>query len=179
MTVGGETYLVDCGRGAVTQYLRAGLSMPSLKGILLTHLHADHIVDYFGFPLLCAGVMPSQPGPGGTAGMGSGAERHGHPGPRHPRAARAGHRRDHPPRERRLRRIHQRLRRRGLRHRPRVRARRDWAVGAARHGGDRPGDRHREGDGDQGPARQHVPRVRLPVRHRRRLRRLLRRHQPQ
>ncbi|MBT2488627.1 MBL fold metallo-hydrolase [Streptomyces sp. ISL-96] len=66
VTVGGDTYLVDCGRGAVTQYLRAGLSMPSLKGIFLTHLHADHIVDYFDFPLLCAGVMPPQPGLGGT-----------------------------------------------------------------------------------------------------------------
>ncbi|MGA5115082.1 MBL fold metallo-hydrolase [Streptomyces pseudogriseolus] len=66
VTVGTDTYLVDCGRGAVTQYLRAGLSMPSLKGIFLTHLHADHIVDYFDFPLLCAGVMPPQPGLGGT-----------------------------------------------------------------------------------------------------------------
>lgn len=66
VTVDGDTYLVDCGRGAVTQYLRAGLSMPSLKGILLTHLHADHIVDYFDFPLLCAGVMPPQPGFGET-----------------------------------------------------------------------------------------------------------------
>ncbi|MEV5885058.1 MBL fold metallo-hydrolase [Streptomyces sp. NPDC052020] len=66
VTVGEDTYLVDCGRGAVTQYLKAGLSMPSLKGIFLTHLHADHIVDYFDFPLLCAGVMPPQPGFGGT-----------------------------------------------------------------------------------------------------------------
>ncbi|MEU8704879.1 MBL fold metallo-hydrolase [Streptomyces sp. NBC_01460] len=66
VTVGSDTYLVDCGRGAVTQYLRAGLSMPSLKGIFLTHLHSDHLVDYFDFPLLCAGVMPPQPGLGGT-----------------------------------------------------------------------------------------------------------------
>lgn len=66
VTIGSDTYLVDCGRGAVTQYLRAGLSMPSLKGIFLTHLHADHLVDYFDFPLLCAGVMPPQPGLGQT-----------------------------------------------------------------------------------------------------------------
>ncbi|WP_425826122.1 MBL fold metallo-hydrolase [Streptomyces fractus] len=66
VTVDGDTYLVDCGRGAVTQYLKAGLAMPSLKGIFLTHLHADHTVDYFDFPLLCAGVMPPQPGFGGT-----------------------------------------------------------------------------------------------------------------
>ncbi|MFJ8487452.1 MBL fold metallo-hydrolase [Streptomyces sp. NPDC094038] len=48
--------MVDCGRGAVSQYLRAGLSMPSLTGIFLTHLHSDHIADYFAFPLLSAGA---------------------------------------------------------------------------------------------------------------------------
>ncbi|WP_432534414.1 MBL fold metallo-hydrolase [Kineococcus arenarius] len=56
LTVNGRTYVVDCGRGAVSQYLRAGLSMPSLAGIFLTHLHADHTVDYFAFPLLAGGT---------------------------------------------------------------------------------------------------------------------------
>ncbi|MFG2953672.1 MBL fold metallo-hydrolase [Streptomyces sp. NPDC048291] len=56
LVVNGRTYVVDCGRGAVSQYLRAGLSMPSLTGIFLTHLHSDHIVDYFAFPLLSAGA---------------------------------------------------------------------------------------------------------------------------
>ncbi|WP_329577965.1 MBL fold metallo-hydrolase [Streptomyces sp. NBC_01361] len=56
LVVNGRTYVVDCGRGAVSQYLRAGLSMPSLAGIFLTHLHADHTVDYFAFPLLSAGA---------------------------------------------------------------------------------------------------------------------------
>ena len=60
LTVNGRTYVVDCGRGAVTQYLRAGLSMPSLAGIFLTHLHADHIVDYYSFPLLSAGASGAQ-----------------------------------------------------------------------------------------------------------------------
>ncbi|XUL88875.1 MBL fold metallo-hydrolase [Streptomyces galilaeus] len=60
LTVNGRTYMVDCGRGAVTQYLRAGLSMPALSGIFLTHLHADHIVDYYSFPLLSAGVSGVQ-----------------------------------------------------------------------------------------------------------------------
>ncbi|MFI6495529.1 MBL fold metallo-hydrolase, partial [Streptomyces sp. NPDC050564] len=49
LVVNGKTYVVDCGRGAVTQYMRAGLSMPSLAGIFLTHLHADHMVDYYSF----------------------------------------------------------------------------------------------------------------------------------
>ncbi|MFA3875070.1 MBL fold metallo-hydrolase [Streptomyces sp. MMCC 100] len=56
LVVNGRTYVVDCGRGAVSQYMRAGLSMPSLTGIFLTHLHADHVVDYYAFPLLSAGA---------------------------------------------------------------------------------------------------------------------------
>ncbi|WP_405989676.1 MBL fold metallo-hydrolase [Streptomyces sp. NBC_00986] len=60
LTANGRTYVVDCGRGAVTQYLRAGLSMSALSGIFLTHLHADHIVDYYSFPLLSAGASGAQ-----------------------------------------------------------------------------------------------------------------------
>ncbi|MFB9317878.1 MBL fold metallo-hydrolase [Cryptosporangium minutisporangium] len=56
LVVNGATYVVDCGRGAVSQYVRAGLSMPSLTAIFLTHLHADHTVDYFSFPLLAGGA---------------------------------------------------------------------------------------------------------------------------
>ncbi|MET7569436.1 MBL fold metallo-hydrolase [Streptomyces sp. NPDC005492] len=86
LTVNGTTYVVDCGRGAVTQYLRAGLSMPALAGIFLTHLHADHVVDYYSFPLLAAGASGAQgfqnpiqvygPGPAGVASTVAGA-----PGP--------------------------------------------------------------------------------------------------
>jgi ribonuclease BN (tRNA processing enzyme) len=66
--------------------MRAGLSLPSLAGIFLTHLHADHIVDYYAFPLLSAGAPGAQgfrnpvdvygPGPAGIASTVSGA-----PGP--------------------------------------------------------------------------------------------------
>jgi len=77
MVVNGRTYVIDCGRGAVSQYVRAGLSMPSLSGLFLTHLHADHTVDYFSFPLLSGGVAGARgfqkpitvfgPGSGGSA----------------------------------------------------------------------------------------------------------------
>ncbi|MFJ9541382.1 MBL fold metallo-hydrolase [Streptomyces sp. NPDC101225] len=86
LVVNGRTYVVDCGRGALTQYLRADLSLPSLAGIFLTHLHSDHIVDYFAFPLLAAGAAGAQgfqkpidvygPGPAGIASTVTGA-----PGP--------------------------------------------------------------------------------------------------
>ncbi|WP_371548600.1 MBL fold metallo-hydrolase [Streptomyces sp. NBC_00554] len=86
LVVNGRTYVVDCGRGAVSQYMRAGLSMPSLAAIFLTHLHADHVVDYYAFPMLAAGAAGAQgfrspidvygPGPAGIASTVAGA-----PGP--------------------------------------------------------------------------------------------------
>lgn len=86
LVVNGRTYVVDCGRGAVSQYLRAGLSLPSLSGIFLTHLHADHTVDYFSFPLLAGGASGDRgfhepigvygPGPSGHESLVAGA-----PGP--------------------------------------------------------------------------------------------------
>jgi ribonuclease BN (tRNA processing enzyme) len=69
LVVNGRSYVVDCGRGAVSQYMRAGLPVTSLAAIFLTHLHSDHTADYFSFPLLLAnGSQISQPfdvyGPG-------------------------------------------------------------------------------------------------------------------
>lgn len=45
VVVGDNTYLVDCGHGAGSQLNRAGLSISSLRGIFVTHLHSDHTVD--------------------------------------------------------------------------------------------------------------------------------------
>ncbi|MGN6413140.1 MBL fold metallo-hydrolase [Flexivirga sp.] len=61
LVVDGATYVIDCGRSAATQYLRAGLTFKSLKGIFVTHLHADHVADYYNFFLL-AGSVPNQEG---------------------------------------------------------------------------------------------------------------------
>ncbi len=75
LVVNGKTYVIDCGRGSVSQYVRAGLSLPSLAGIFLTHLHSDHTVDYFSYPLLSAttGVFKSTevygPGPAGEQSL--------------------------------------------------------------------------------------------------------------
>lgn len=38
-------YLVDCGSGVGRQIQAAGLSLADLKGIFITHMHSDHIVD--------------------------------------------------------------------------------------------------------------------------------------
>ena len=61
LVVDGSTYLIDCGRSAATQYLHAGLTLKSMRGIFLTHLHADHIADYYNFFLL-GGSVPNQEG---------------------------------------------------------------------------------------------------------------------
>ncbi|MBB3050882.1 ribonuclease BN (tRNA processing enzyme) [Prauserella isguenensis] len=52
LVVDGATYVVDCGRAATTRYVEAGLRLDSLRGIFLTHLHADHVADYYNFFLL-------------------------------------------------------------------------------------------------------------------------------
>jgi ribonuclease BN (tRNA processing enzyme) len=60
LVVDGAVYLIDCGHGTPRQFVQAGLGTPSrpgnrafegLKGIFLTHLHSDHIVDFPAFPL--------------------------------------------------------------------------------------------------------------------------------
>lgn len=38
-------YLVDCGSGVGRQIRAAGLSIADLKGVFITHMHSDHVVD--------------------------------------------------------------------------------------------------------------------------------------
>jgi ribonuclease BN (tRNA processing enzyme) len=67
ISTNGRTYLVDCGRGSVGQFTRAGLTFDSLAAMFITHLHADHIMDYYAY-FLSAGfastaVMSTGDGP--------------------------------------------------------------------------------------------------------------------
>ena len=48
-------YLVDAGRGSVTQYLNAGLLFNRLQAMFVTHLHADHLGDFYNYFLLEGG----------------------------------------------------------------------------------------------------------------------------
>lgn len=42
---GATTLLVDAGRGVIMRLIAAGVMPPFLSGIVLTHLHSDHICD--------------------------------------------------------------------------------------------------------------------------------------
>lgn len=42
---GGQTFLVDCGRGVQQRLTAAGTGANVLTALLLTHLHSDHIAD--------------------------------------------------------------------------------------------------------------------------------------
>jgi ribonuclease BN (tRNA processing enzyme) len=43
---GDRTYVVDCGNGVGLQLARAGVAPGSLRAILLTHHHIDHVADF-------------------------------------------------------------------------------------------------------------------------------------
>ena len=45
VTAGGQTFLVDCGRGVLMRAAAAGVGAAGLTALLLTHLHSDHITD--------------------------------------------------------------------------------------------------------------------------------------
>ncbi len=50
--VNGAAYVIDCGNGVARQLILAGVSLSSLKGLFLTHLHSDHAADYGNLLLL-------------------------------------------------------------------------------------------------------------------------------
>lgn len=54
LIVDGNCYVIDCGRGSVSQYVKAGLRFDKLRAVFITHQHADHLADYFNFLMLPA-----------------------------------------------------------------------------------------------------------------------------
>lgn len=74
LKVGDALYLIDCGLGSVNAFCNAGLRFPNLKSLFITHLHTDHIVDYFSFFLTTGMLPPGLPpvrvfGPGPAGGL--------------------------------------------------------------------------------------------------------------
>lgn len=54
LVVNGDVYLIDCGRASLSQFVNAGLPVPNLRSIFLTHLHADHCIDFGTYTQLAA-----------------------------------------------------------------------------------------------------------------------------
>jgi phosphoribosyl 1,2-cyclic phosphodiesterase len=45
LVVDGQPYVVDCGNGVALQLTKAGIKLPGLRDIFLTHHHSDHNAD--------------------------------------------------------------------------------------------------------------------------------------
>lgn len=52
IVVNDKAYVVDCGDGVARQLVLAGISLPTLRHIFLTHHHSDHNADYGNLILL-------------------------------------------------------------------------------------------------------------------------------
>ena len=50
--VNSAAYVVDCGNGVAIQLARAGVPLPTLRGVFITHHHSDHNADYGNLLLL-------------------------------------------------------------------------------------------------------------------------------
>lgn len=46
VVVDGVLYVVDCGNGVARQLVQAGVPLPSLRHVFITHHHSDHNADY-------------------------------------------------------------------------------------------------------------------------------------
>jgi ribonuclease BN (tRNA processing enzyme) len=45
LVVGGHPYVIDCGLGVTRGLVEAGLALPELRNIIITHLHSDHVLE--------------------------------------------------------------------------------------------------------------------------------------
>ena len=73
LKIGSDVYQIDCGLGSLNAFTNAGFRFDDLKSMFITHLHTDHMVDYFSF-FLSGGYTASKgkapvtvygPGPAG------------------------------------------------------------------------------------------------------------------
>jgi len=63
LIVGERVFVIDCGRGAPSAFVDAGLDFRRLEAVFLTHLHADHTGDLVGMLLYPWGVRAGEEGP--------------------------------------------------------------------------------------------------------------------
>jgi ribonuclease BN (tRNA processing enzyme) len=63
LVVGDRVFVIDCGRGAPSAFVDAGLDFRRLEAVFITHLHADHVGDLPGMLLYPWGIRTGQHGP--------------------------------------------------------------------------------------------------------------------
>jgi ribonuclease BN (tRNA processing enzyme) len=63
LVIDDRVFVVDCGRGAPSGYVNAGLDFRRLEAVFITHLHADHTGDLPGMLLYPWGVRSDAGGP--------------------------------------------------------------------------------------------------------------------
>jgi ribonuclease BN (tRNA processing enzyme) len=49
LKIGSDLYQIDCGLGSLNAFTNAGFRFDGLKSMFITHLHTDHMVDYWSF----------------------------------------------------------------------------------------------------------------------------------
>lgn len=49
LKIGPDVYQIDCGLGSLNAFTNAGFRFDDLKSMFITHLHTDHMVDYWSF----------------------------------------------------------------------------------------------------------------------------------
>jgi ribonuclease BN (tRNA processing enzyme) len=52
IVVNGASYVIDCGNGVASQFIKAKLKLASLRSIFITHNHSDHNADFGNLMLL-------------------------------------------------------------------------------------------------------------------------------
>ncbi|MCT7368563.1 MBL fold metallo-hydrolase [Mycolicibacterium llatzerense] len=70
LKIGDDVYQIDCGLGSLNAFTNAGLRFDQLRSLFITHLHTDHIVDYYSFFL--SGGYTASPGKGAVTVYGPG-----------------------------------------------------------------------------------------------------------
>ena len=45
LVIGGHPYVIDCGLGVTRALVEAGMALPELRNIIITHLHSDHVLE--------------------------------------------------------------------------------------------------------------------------------------
>ncbi|ANS31156.1 metallo-beta-lactamase [Rhodococcus opacus] len=63
VVVGESFYLFDCGSGVGRQLRAAGLDIDRLRGVFITHMHSDHVVDLAGLGIFGMFGLEDHTGP--------------------------------------------------------------------------------------------------------------------